>query len=109
MYVDPEGGGGFTLTITGTCPGEVTLTAAGGTPGGVAGIIFSSAEGSDPLAAGPCAGTVSGLMNPQLFTVLTLDGSGGFSITRTAPSGVCGAFLQIVDGATCTVSTVDSL
>jgi len=108
IYVAPQGGGGFSFTISGSCPGSVTLSATGGTPGGVAGIIFGQA-GSDPLLGGPCAGTQTDLTNPQLFRTLPFDGSGSFSLTATAPSAVCGLSLQVVDGASCTVSNPDTL
>jgi len=109
IFVNPAGGSSFTLTISGTCPGSVTLAAAGGTPNGIAGILFGSGPGSDVLANGPCAGTMTGLSGPALFSTLPFDSNGEFSLTRTAPAGVCGRFLQVVDGATCTVSTVDGL
>jgi len=105
----PGGGGNLPLEfdITGSCPGTTTLTASGGTPNGSVGIIFSDSEGSTPLGAGPCAGEVSGLNNPALFTITPLDGSGSFSLTRTAPAEVCGRFLQLVDAAAdCTLSNV---
>jgi|GEM_PF-7094599 len=100
---------GDQLTVTGSCPGTITIAYTGGTPDGISGIIFSPSEGADPLVGGPCDGTPTGLTNPGLFTTILLDANGEFSIDRTAPSGACGLFLQIVDGATCGISNASAL
>jgi len=108
VYLNPAGATEIIFSATGTCPGETTLSITGGTPGGTAGIIFSDTLGSDPLGAGPCIGTPSGLSSPQLFSLVTLDGSGSFTLTRDAPLQACSALLQIVDaGAGCALSEVD--
>jgi len=103
--IEVEGSEFLSFDIAGTCPGETLLTASGGTPNGSVGIIFSSSPGSDSLGAGPCVGTESGLSNPSLFTLATLDANGELALQRTAPANVCGLFLQLVDaGASCTLS-----
>jgi len=109
IYVNPGGGGGdLTLDASGTCPGETTISITGGVPGGTVGVIFSEMAGTDPLGAGPCVGTPSGLSNPELFNLFTLDASGEFTLTREAPPQVCGVLLQAVDGNDgCVLSNVD--
>jgi len=97
------------LQITGDCPGEITIAYSGGTPGVAAGIVFSGFPGTDPLAAGPCAGAVTELASPQLLSVLSLDASGEFSLSRTAPAAVCGTLLQVVDGGSCLLSPAAAL
>ena len=102
-------GGGDQLTVTGTCGGDVTIDYTGGTPNGVAAIVFSSMSGSDALAGGPCAGTATELTSPQLLNTFTLDANGDFSLMRSLPAQFCGLFLQMVDGATCGVSNLGQL
>ena len=102
------GGGGPVFTVSGSCPGTVTLQLTGGTPNSNAGLIFSNATGSDVLGAGPCVGTPSGLDGPGLFSLVPLDNMGRFSLTRTAPAGVCGVFLQVVDSS-CNLSNVEQV
>ena len=105
---DCSGGGGV-LAIDGDCPGEISLTYTGGTPGGVAGFVVSFDVGADPLAAGPCAGTPTELLAPQLLSLATLDENGSLTLMRNASEGSCGAWLQVVDGATCEVSSLASV
>lgn len=102
--IDPD----LDILVT-QCPGEVTVDITGMTPNGTAAILFAPAEGSDPIPAGPCAGEVTGLSGLDLLTVVPLDATGSFSITVTAPSTACGAFLQAVDAATCSLSNVDGI
>ena len=111
-FIIETGGGnvGIQLSIVGQCPGDVTLTASGGTPNGAAGVIFSFGLGNDLLGGGPCAGEQTQLMNPQLATIAPLDGSGGFQITRNFQAQFCGTFIQLVDAAdNCTLSDAEQL
>jgi len=98
------GAGGFTLAISGTCPGDIDISISGGTPSGVVAILRGSGPGSDVLAAGPCAGTTTDLANPQLLTTLMLDGSGSLALTRTVGAGGCGLNVQAVDPNGCATS-----
>ena len=94
------------LSVTGVCPGEITIGLTGATPDSGLGLIAAFAEGSSSVPAGPCAGTLLGLENPIPLTVVITDGSGSLSIPLTVGDGACGRFLQALDTATCAVSNV---
>jgi hypothetical protein len=55
-----EGGGGFTIRLTGPCPGQKTL-AWDGAGSGQMGILVGSGPGNYTIPFGPCAGTQLGL------------------------------------------------
>lgn len=97
----------FTLAISGTCPGDVTLDVTNGTPDATAAILLGSDVGSDALPGGPCVGEVSGLTLIGLGSVITLDANGAFSIQRNVPS--CDLTLQVLDSATCGFTNTDNL
>jgi hypothetical protein len=102
---------GPTITWSGTCPGPMTLTATGMTPGGSVYVVSSSGPGSAAVPSGPCAGPVSGLSPAgiRLRTTLTANGSGAASFSVTAGAGACGTYVQALDVATCTFSNVDPI
>lgn len=95
------GEGGPTLTVAGSCPGQVTLDIAGGTPNNRAALLFGSGPGSDPLPGGPCVGLATELANPRLLAPVNLDANGAASLSVTAPMLACGVSIQALDVATC--------
>jgi len=97
---------GPVLVVSGSCPGRVTFSLSGGAPNGLAAMVYSADAGADPLLGGPCAGTASGLVLPQLLASFSLDAGGGGVVSRNAPSAVCGRLVQMVDGDNCTLSEV---
>lgn len=101
--------GVFDVTIAGTCPGPVTVTVTGATPGGQVGIGWSTSTGSFTIPSGPCSGTVMGLSSPSLLAMVTADGSGTATLSGTAPSAACGAFVQAVDITTCGTSGIGTV
>ncbi len=94
------------LTVSGSCPGSVTITARNMTANGTVAFLRGSGPGSDTLPGGPCAGITSGLANPQLLIGRTADGAGVASLSGNAPSSACGSPLQALDVATCTLTPV---
>lgn len=95
--------GGFTLLKTGACPGPVTLTTAGGTPGGIVVVAYGLA-GSYTKPSGVCAGTTVAISQPTIGAVLAANGTGAASLSVTAKAAWCGLTVQAVDVATCTAS-----
>ena len=99
------------ITVTGVCPGEVTLSVTGGALIGTMRLAGSFALGSTTLPLGDvCAGTHLNLENAfQLFGTghLDLDGAGIWS--RDATASACGMLLQAVDDTTCEPSNVTNL
>jgi len=101
---------GLELTLSGSCPGPVTISGSGATPNAGVGVISSGMPGSDILAAGPCAGSETQLDNPVFFNVIPSDAMGNVSFTGNAPAGICGRFVQLVDaGAGCEISNADRI
>jgi len=97
------------LTISGVCPGEVTIKYDGATQNGAVMLFHSSAEGSFLVTKGACAGTVLDLANPLPFAPGAADETGTVLDTFVAPPSACGRFLQIVDETTCATSNVAQL
>lgn len=98
--------GAVALSLAGSCPGPMTLSISGGTPSGVAAIIFADATGTDPIPVGGCQGTETGLSNPAPLAPVSLDGSGNGELTPNVPAGACGKLLQVMDVASCAMSNV---
>jgi len=101
--------GGVSLVASGSCPGEVTLDASGATGNSQLAILRGTGAGSDVIPAGPCAGTMSGLSGLSLVSIFPTAPDGSFSISRELGGNVCGAPLQALDVATCTLSPVVNL
>lgn len=104
-YVDNVsiGGGGFTLAKSGTCPGPVTLSTAGGTASSAVALLYGN-PGSTTKPSGTCAGTTVSLANPTLAAILVANGSGATSLSFNAPAGACGKTVQAVNIASCGTS-----
>jgi len=94
------------LTVSGACPGTVTVEVTRATPGATLGLVSALVEGSYAIPSGACAGAVLDLDNPALYTTLTADATGGAAASATVPSSACGRVLQVIDAATCTPSNV---
>lgn len=110
----PQGGGGYTLTLNGSCPGVVQVQWSGATPRAQQAIVFGARAGSTTIPPGnPCAGTLLGvagqvrLVDPPGFFSTGATGSG--SIQGNASSGACGGVLQLVEGGTCNKSNVAAI
>ncbi len=93
------------ISVTGTCPGQVTLTLTGATSGGGVLVAKSATEGMAPLPE-PCGGGELGLEDPSLLLAFLADEEGAESHVRTVPEEACGLLLQAVDRVTCGVGEV---
>ena len=105
----PSCDGGVSLAASGTCPGEITLDVAGATGGSQLALLRGTGLGSDVIPAGPCVGTTTGLSGLALVNIFTTAPDGTFSISRELGGNVCGAPLQALDVATCSLSPVAML
>lgn len=101
-------GGGYALSVDGSCPGNLTV-AWSGAGRGQQGLVIGNREGSTTIPGGPCSGTVLGVQGqvrlvtpPGIFR--TRGGNG--SISGHAGQGACGKYLQLVKGGTCNTSNV---
>ena len=102
---------GPVLDVAGSCPGEMTFTGSELTAGGSFALLSSSGPGGAVLPGGPCGGAASGLSPAGLTLRIVgpVDPSGMFEVRPSIPLGACGAFIQVVDLATCTFTGVESL
>ncbi len=108
----PAGGGGYRLTLTGSCPGQIGISWSGATPRIQQGILFARGTGQQVIPPGnPCAGTQLGLNANGLMLVdppgfFSTGNSGSGTINGQAPSGACGGYLQLIQGGSCVLSNV---
>ncbi len=100
-----------TLTITGNCPGAITISITNATPRGNVGIVHAGGPGSVRIPNGnPCAGTTLGLnASAQLFRTIRANGNGVASINLNAPTNACGRYVQAIDASTCRTTNTDRL
>jgi hypothetical protein len=97
------------LGLGGACPGPVDINISALTPGGQYALFRSFGPGVAPITAGPCAGTVTGLSTGGLkLQRVGLDGGGDGmeTLAATVPPSACGAYLQVLDVETCSLSAV---
>ncbi|MFG0330298.1 MAG: hypothetical protein ACF8PN_10405 [Phycisphaerales bacterium] len=109
---DLDLGGGFNLAVSGSCPGSVTASTTGGTPGGQVAFVFGLSTGSCTIPSGPCAGTVLGLScgGAQLVGTATANANGDASLSGNCPQSASGRFVQAIDvTGGCIVSNVVQL
>ncbi len=105
------GGGGYTLSVGGNCPGTVQVVWDGAQPNKQQAIVFAANTGSYVVPSGPCQGTRLGLGTRNLRVVNTVStGNGSGQVGGNASSGACGGYLQLVTIANpCEASNVDQL
>ncbi|MCC6907811.1 MAG: hypothetical protein IT430_07720 [Phycisphaerales bacterium] len=109
VYYDCGGGGGYRLTVGGTCPGTVTVDWAGATPNVQQGIAFGQGQGSTIIPGGPCAGTMLGIQGGVQLVRTVSTGSGSGGVAGNAGTGACGGYLQLVEAGSCNTSNVDQI
>jgi len=99
---------GPSLSMTGTCPGPVTITVSGATPFGPVIFATGNGPGSFTIPGGAsCAGLIVDLANPTARLTVSADLNGDVSLPVTLPPGVCGSlFVQAIDFSACLVSNV---
>ena len=95
------------ISISGKCPGKVTINVCGGTPGGSFALMRADQPGFFEIPGGSCEGIKTGLANPTLIGTFTFNQGCCFSFTPTLDDSACGVLLQVVDLTTCEVSNVD--
>jgi hypothetical protein len=96
------------LSVTGDCPGLLTIEVTGLTPWSRWG-FFTGAEGDAMVETDVCHGTPTGLDSTRLFRTFMTGESTSRTLRFLAPAGVCGVFTTAMDLATCTVSVPQSL
>jgi len=101
------------LTVSGTCPGEVTFTISGWEPDTTVAVAFSTARGSlrIPNSYRYCSGTVLGLSsrNIRVLIVFQTDEFGHATHDLRLPRGACGGYVQAMSLQFCNLSPVRQL
>ena len=98
------------LFVSGTCPGELTVTVADATPGSTVQLVSSTRRGRATVPSGGCAGTRTGLAGPRLRASLVANDYGLATTVLQATAPMCGAaMLQALDVDSCLPTEVDML
>jgi hypothetical protein len=102
VVVDDQSGsgGGPTMSVSGTCPGTMTLSGSGMTASGAVAIVYGP-SGSFTVPGGSCAGLVLDIAAPSLGAVVTADAAGDVSISPSIPGAACGSTVQMIDLTAC--------
>lgn len=99
-----------TMAVTGNCPGAGQVDLTNMTPGGRIAIAAAASQGASVVPGGSCAGSVIGLLNPQIKIVAFADGGGSFSSPANLPAAACGSYYaQGFDLGSCTATNVVAL
>ncbi len=102
--------GGYRLSVSGLCPGRVTVEWSGANPSRTQGLVFGANQGSTTIPGGACQGTQLGVQG-QLRLVNSFDTgpNGSGSVSGNAGTGACGGFLQLIEVPSCNVSNVGQI
>lgn len=100
------GGGGYSLSISGQCPGQITVNWSGATPNRQQGIVFGQSQGNTTIPGGVCQGTVLGIQGGVQLVRTIGTGSGSGSTSGNAGTAACRRFLQLVEAPSCNTSNV---
>lgn len=93
----------FDLSITGTCPGRITVTWSNARPNVTLALVFARNLGNFQIPFGPCQGTYLGLGNQNIQLISTFSsGTGNRSVSGNTQA--CGDYLQMHDIPACDTS-----
>jgi len=99
--------GGLTVEVDGDCPGTLEFEARGLAEGTTMVLLGGLGTGGDTVGMGPCAGTVTGLVGLRVVAkVRDEDGDGRVGARPTLSAPACEVPLQVMDVATCDLSSV---
>lgn len=103
-----QGGAGPRISVSGDCPGRVTVAWSNATANKSMAIASASSAGSYVVPGGPCAGTTLGLSSSGLqVNYQGNTGSGAGQVSSSVGTGACGRYVQmIVVGSPCETSNV---
>jgi outer membrane protein assembly factor BamB len=99
---------GPTLSLTGSCPGRITINGTGLTPGASVQIWSGRNAGSTTVNSGACLGTTIDIVRARVFNTRTADANGNLSVRLNANDAICGRLFQLLDLTTCATSNITS-
>lgn len=94
----------FELALEGNCPGPMTASIIGATPGGRVALLRGQRGGETTIPNGPCAGAVVPLGNAALVETLTADTEGNVEFNFDLPGGCGQVAFAALDLTTCAVT-----
>ena len=102
--------GGPSVTVSGSCPGPLTIDVSGIAPGATVAILKGAGPGADIIPGGPCSGDISGLAGLAYVTsVRDSDGDGLIRLSPTLPGPACAQSIQVLDAASCALTPATPL
>ena len=105
----PALGHAQTLTLTGDCPGPVTLRADGLLADASVALLHSATEGSDLIGYPYCPPIDSGLESFARSPLQHTDADGSLTLSFTAPTPMCDRYVRVFSLAECLVTDVDQI
>jgi hypothetical protein len=100
------------VTMSGECPGVVTITVDNIAPGECIGIAYGDDAGGagETVSRGDCSGTVMGLEPLHYaFSACDHDGDGSITFTPDISADACGTSFQVLDMGSCEASDVERI
>lgn len=101
----------YTLSVTGTCPGQVVVAWENAAPSSQQGLVFGMNLGNTIIPPGSaCEGTSLGISGGiRLVRVVSTGANGSGTLTGNTSSGACGAYLQLIEANSCRTSNIAQL
>lgn len=96
----------YSLSVSGQCPGQVTVRWNNATPNTQQGLVFGQNQGSTTIPTGICQGTVLGLQGGVQLVRTLPTGNGSGSVSGNAGTAACRHYLQLVEAPSCNTSNV---
>ncbi|MFT4625780.1 MAG: hypothetical protein ACI8PZ_004451 [Myxococcota bacterium] len=92
------------ITVSGACPGPLTFSMTGISPGGQVAVLTANSPGLSAVPAGPCAGAELPL-DPRGLSLRVIrtdaDADGMDMIMPAVPAPACGLYVTALDLTTC--------
>jgi hypothetical protein len=97
------------LSLTGECPGTMTLRANSAIPNTQLEIFRGPAAGSSQVPSGVCAGTELDITNPESVALFATDQNGDGATTVDFVAADCGQLVQGVVEADCSTTNLETI
>jgi hypothetical protein len=90
---------GQSLSVTGACPGPVSIEATGLTPNAQFALLTGDEGDVGQVPGGPCAGTALDIGSPVQRKIGSTGANGEILLSPDLPGAACGLGIQVLDGA----------
>jgi len=96
----------YTLTVSGDCPGRISVVWAGATPNRRHAVLIGTRRGAYRIPSGRCEGTVLGIES-VILTHIFGTGPGFGERFATVGSHPCGWQMQLIESPSCNLTNVE--